>query len=420
MSNTAYRADAAEIMGLIDRPSTLRDAQPGRVGPAPATLVQLEIVRTRADFDALEPEWDALFERAALSHQAFQRFGWLWHWCNHFVGEGWSAPKLAVVTGRVGGRLVMVWPLVIERIAGLKQLAWMGDPVSQYGDVLVEPQYASPACLRLAYEFAVDASGADVVLLRKVRADAVVARLLAEMHAPVVAVEEAPFIDWSGMAGPKAFEDSLPAKGKRNRRRLMRRLEEQGEVAIEDLQPGEDCSAATSVALAHKRAWLKRKKEYSRAFKDRRLDAFFAAAASGVGPETGVSASIMRCGGEAASVNVALRCKGRELLHIIVYNSRFEKAGVGILHLEATLRRAADKGTAVYDFLAPRHDYKMAWASDTIGVSDHAIACTAAGRLIGDVYWKSVRPLLKRVVASLARRRGNKSNPEASCARAEE
>jgi CelD/BcsL family acetyltransferase involved in cellulose biosynthesis len=419
MSNTAFRANAADIMGLESRPSVFRDFLPAGMEAASGALLQLELIRSRAAFDALEPEWDALFARAAKSHQAFQRFGWLWHWCNHFGGEGRSAPSLAIVTGRVSGRLVMVWPLVVERVAGLKQLAWMGDPVSQYGDVLAEPQFASTAYLRQAYEHAVSASGADLVLLRKVRSDAVVAPLLAEINAPVVATEEAPFIDWSGMAGPKAFEDSLPAKSKRNRRRLMRRLEERGAVSIEELQPGESCSSATSIALAHKRSWLQRKKEYSRAFNDRRLDTFFAAVASGKGPDAGVSASVLRCGGEATSVNVALRCKGRELLHIIVYNSKFEKSGAGVLHMEATLRRAAEQGTAIYDFLAPRHDYKLAWASGSIAVNDHAIACNGAGWLVSDVYWKTIRPLLKRVVAAVADRRRPKVAVETAPPRTE-
>jgi CelD/BcsL family acetyltransferase involved in cellulose biosynthesis len=106
-----------------------------------AAACTFELVSDRASFDALEAEWNDLFRRSGGGAQVFQTFIWNWHWCNHYLpaaNEGSTAISLAVVTGRRAGRLVMVWPLVSESAAGLRQLAWMGEPVSQYGDVLVE------------------------------------------------------------------------------------------------------------------------------------------------------------------------------------------------------------------------------------------------------------------------------------------
>ncbi len=59
-----------------------------------------------------------LFDRAGRGEQVFQSFNWNWHWCNHYLREG-RGPQLAIVTGRRAGRLVMLWPLVKERVAGL-------------------------------------------------------------------------------------------------------------------------------------------------------------------------------------------------------------------------------------------------------------------------------------------------------------
>jgi len=109
--------------------------------PKEDTACAFALVTDRAAFDALEPEWTDLFDRAGRGTQVFQTFNWNWHWCNHYLGDGSqgsAAPALAVVTARRAGRLVMVWPLVRERVAGLCQLSWMGEPVSQYGDVLTE------------------------------------------------------------------------------------------------------------------------------------------------------------------------------------------------------------------------------------------------------------------------------------------
>ena len=94
-----------------------------------------DVVTTGDGFEALRSDWDDLYARAGASTQSFQRFGWLKHWADTYLG---GADRLLIVTVRQGGSLVAVLPLVVERVFGLKQLAFMGAPVSQYGDALVD------------------------------------------------------------------------------------------------------------------------------------------------------------------------------------------------------------------------------------------------------------------------------------------
>ena len=92
------------------------------VDPDPVA-VKLSVVSTREDFDALEAEWAALEARVEAPHQVFQSFNWCWHWCNHYLPRangGKPSLELAIVTGRMAGRLVMVWPLVTERKLGVR------------------------------------------------------------------------------------------------------------------------------------------------------------------------------------------------------------------------------------------------------------------------------------------------------------
>ncbi len=99
---------------------------------------RFELVTSRAAFDALEPAWNDLYERAGRGSQVFQAFNWNWHWCNHYLADtNDTNVSLAVVTAWRGDRLVLVLPLALTRAAGLKQLVWMGEPVSHSGDALV-------------------------------------------------------------------------------------------------------------------------------------------------------------------------------------------------------------------------------------------------------------------------------------------
>ena len=98
--------------------------------PAAASLadIEIELVTDRSAFDALEVEWTALFERAGRSAQVFQSFNWNWHWANNYIDDapgGIRGLKLSIVAGRRNGKLVMLWPLVSERVRGITQIFWI-------------------------------------------------------------------------------------------------------------------------------------------------------------------------------------------------------------------------------------------------------------------------------------------------------
>ena len=124
----------------------------------------ISVIRDRAGFDALEMEWMALFEHVGRPEQLFQTFEWLSCWADHFLD---AADGLRIVIGRRDGRLVIVWPLMETKgLLGFTRLSWMGGPVGQYGDALIEPGPAARASLATGSR-AVRALKADAAFLRK-------------------------------------------------------------------------------------------------------------------------------------------------------------------------------------------------------------------------------------------------------------
>ena len=93
--------------------------------------------------------------------------------------------KLSIVTGRRNGRLIMIWPLVSERVRGVTQTFWMGNPVSQYGDVLLDGEADALPVMRAGLEFLRARSNSDLLRLRRVRSDANVAPLMGVIDAQV-------------------------------------------------------------------------------------------------------------------------------------------------------------------------------------------------------------------------------------------
>ncbi len=318
-------------------------ARPHAAGPA-APAVTFALVSERSAFDALEPEWNDLFRRAGRDTQLFQTFNWNWHWANHYLapapGEG-RRRSLAIVTVRRNGRLVMVWPLVAERVAGLEVLHWMGEPVSQYGDVLAEAAPDTPQIMRQAWHFIATALGADALFLRKVRADASIAPLLRELGLRRTAVAEAPFLDLASAPDFAGYEQRYSAKARKNRRRLLRRLEERGAVVVERHTSGAQARAAALEAIALKRAWLEATGRLSPALADPRFAAFFADAAEGRGRPAGCGVSVLTSNGETAGIAIDVTCGRRRAAHVIVHDARLDAFSPGTLLLQEWIRGAS-------------------------------------------------------------------------------
>jgi CelD/BcsL family acetyltransferase involved in cellulose biosynthesis len=375
-----------------------RDDGMGKEEPQACTFT---VVNSRAGFDALEAEWNDLFWRAGKGRQVFQTFNWNWHWCKHFLSTSAedTSPSLAIVTGRRNGRLIMVWPLVSERVAGLLQLSWMGDPVSQYGDVLVEPD-AVPF-LADAWAFIARELKPDLLRLRKVRDDAEIATLLGDLNAFGAERHEAPYLDLASAPDFETFERRYSPRSRRNRRRLFRRLEGLGPVLFEHCTESTRARDLAVAAVDLKRDWLKDRGIVSPALADPRFASFFAELAQGGDRPVGCEISALTCRGEPAAIEITLRCLDRIVMHVIVFNLKYEKAGAGALLLERNIAQAFGTNARIFDLLSPGDSYKLAWGDASIGVTDWVIPLSARGWVYARLYLGLARPALKAALDAM-------------------
>lgn len=387
---------AAATVSTPTPASALRDA----AAPLAVPPIEIAIVGDRAGFDALERDWNDLYERAGRPSQLFLGFNWCWHWCNHYLpqlaqrrGNG-----LAIVTGRIGGRLAMIWPLVRERRRGLTSLAWLGAPVSQYGDVLVEGGLATEALLEAGWQAIRQRLGADLLSLRKVRDDAACAAFLALKGLTVDEVEEAPQVNISGAADYATHELRYSAKQRKNRQRYRRRLAETGQIAYRHFSGDAEAGRRAAEAIAMKRDWLVREGLPSIAFSDRTFDAFFTAAAGADRP-AGIDVHALEVNGRPAAMKITVSSKGHMGVHVAVYDPEYERDSPGSLLYEDVIGQAIARGAHTFDLLAPGAQYKLSWADGSVGVRDWSLPLTVKGRLLQRLH--QMRKPLKELVMRL-------------------
>jgi CelD/BcsL family acetyltransferase involved in cellulose biosynthesis len=288
----------------------------------------------------------------------------------------------------------MVWPLVM-RGRLLRRIAWMGDPVSQYGDVLLEDGPERDKDLTCGLD-AIRSLGVDLLHMRKVRMDSHAAYALNLFGATFAASDAAPYLQLSSARTFAEYGMRYPSKLRSTRRRYARRLQGEGHVSFEQHDAGAQASALAGQAIRHKKAWAHKHAVIAPTLTDARFEAFFADVSAGLSRPVDLRVVAVRCGGRVAGVEISLVNKRHLFGHVIAHDPAFEKKGIGSVLAEHAIRSAHDSGFDVYDLLAPADSYKAEWADGSMAVVDFVNPLTIAGRVHASLWVRGLRPYAKR------------------------
>ncbi len=368
-----------------------------RDGSRAAAALDWQLVTSLADFERLEPEWAELHQRIAPpAGKVFLTFNWNWHWCRHYLAG--SGTRLAIAIGRHNGAAVVIWPMVTQRQAGLRVAAFMGMPVSQYGEVIVDRKDSRcDEWLKQGWDYVRSALGADLVLLRKVRDDSAAGALMRKLAVRRDNEQAAPFIDLTGESTFDGFDQRYSSKDRKNRRRKRRRMEETGEVVCHRVQGPAERIAAVAMAMERKRDWLTAQGLVSTAVTDARFESFFRDAAASTERPGGCEIVELTVDGRPVASKITVSDSTYRGLHFTSYDPAAEKFSPGILILETMIADAIAEGITTFDFMAPAAAYKLEWTDRTVGVADYAVSIGLTGWLYQEAYLHGLRPKLQKL-----------------------
>ncbi len=357
--------------------------------------VSFAVAGTLEELSALKRDWRALEEAHGRDIHFFQGFDWCHAWARTCLNGRCESP--CVITMRRGGRLVLLWPLMVARRGPLRILRWLSDPYSQYGDVLTSLEgEALHAALEETCGFLMRTVRADLVRLRHVRDDANIANFLKSRFRQAGEDDGAPWLDLSRFADEEAYERRYSKTQRRRRKRIRKALEQ--DVGKLDFALLEDKGArgqAIGRVLAEKRAWLAAKGLYSRPLSNPALADFLKALPAG--PDGGLVISQMTAAGRGVSWEIGFRCKGRHYGYITAHEQDLTDRSPGRLHMDLSQRRALKDGMRVFDLLVPVAPHKRSWSSGVMPVHDYYRPLSLAGRVFGEGYLRIGRPLLRKV-----------------------
>ncbi|MFY0615653.1 MAG: GNAT family N-acetyltransferase [Hyphomicrobiaceae bacterium] len=393
---------------LVNR-SSIAPAVTSRRAPAKRDTIRpyrsdlaIDIIHDIETFLALEHDWNDLLDGAGKNRLAFQSFAWVRSWLTAYLpNTNYQSQTVAIVTARLNGRLRLICPFTVKNVFGINCLTWLGEPASQYGDIIKGGDEPAPEMIAATIGFAIEQLQPDIVHLRKVREDAAILPWLEAQNAAQTAVDEAPFLDFRDATSFNGYCAKYSAKSRRNRRRLRRRLEEAGAVSTTVLSAGAAAREAVRIGLTFKQAWLIERGLVSSALRDPYMPGFLEHFVGHADDRAAPFVSVMRCGETPVSVQFGIVAKQRLALHMIAYNPKTEKSGAGVLHIEDTIAHCIEHGLTELDFLAPNAPYKQAWADGAVPIGDYVSARTLKGRVYAQAYLCSTRDVLKTRVQAL-------------------
>lgn len=331
-------------------------------------------------------QWRDL-ERRSPDATYFQCADWCAAWTEAARASGQEArPRIATIWR--GSRLVLLWPLAMRRLSVFRILHSLGEPATQYSDVLIDRSEDRAALLDLAWDTVRSWPGIDAIELRRVRAGTMLAKRL-ESHLVESTRASAPMLDFRALAVGSAG-GQRSSRTRHALRRHQRQLSEHGPVSFVLVDDQEEQLELLAQAFSLKRVWQKEKSAVSAGYAHgASLGCLQRLARKG-----GLLVACLRAGEEIAAVEIGAVRLRRYYSLVQTYEMRFSKHAPGRLLFWHLLERCPELEIDVFDFLAPAHRHKLEWSNVEVGVADHLVPVSARGHLaVG--YLGHIRPVLR-------------------------
>lgn len=385
ISTTKVQVDGADLY-ISEKPETL----------ALPHGAHLSLVTTLYSLAALEEPWLALEQAAANTPSVFQSYSWVSTWAKTYVTDQ-SATELCIVTGFQEGKLVFVLPLMKEKSGPVRVLRWLSEPFGQYGDALISADQALRPWFSNAIDFIRRLKDIDVIRLRHVREDSVVADFCKTALTDARLDEKAPFLDLTAYANDESYEARYSSTQRKRRKKIRKELEEMGAVEFRLLPPGTLSDIALTEAIAEKNLWLEERGRQNRALRCPRLLKFLKDLSRTSGGYLEVETSELRAGDRAVSWEVGFNFRGTHFAYITSHVNALTDLSPGRLHMDLSQRNCIRNGFKKFDLMVPHDQHKESWSSGFVRTSDYYLSLTLLGSVYGQVYLRTLRPVIRRM-----------------------
>jgi CelD/BcsL family acetyltransferase involved in cellulose biosynthesis len=301
----------------------------------------------------LAPEWWDLWGRATAA-TPFQSPAWLipW-WCHFHPGE------LLVVAVRRGDRLVGLAPFYIEHGAGGRRILPLGISVSDYLDVLLDPEYRDAAARALVDHLACQEERWDAWDLDELAPEAAALALPSPSGCSEQVIEQSFCPVLTLRAGAQTIADVITARKRRDTHLARNRAARRGEVRIEAAEARTARGFLDVLFRLHAARWQSRGE--AGVLDDQVVQQFHRSAAAGLVEAGLLRLYLVRIGTEPAAVHYGFAYRGRAYSYLTGFDPKFTFESPGVIVLAHAIEQALAGAAHEFHFLRGREAYKYEW-----------------------------------------------------------
>ena len=324
----------------------------------------VEVVSDYESFVRLEPQWNALAERAGVPHP-FLRHEWVRSWWDAFGGNA----ALHILLVKAGDEIVAIAPLMREtaRMYGVpvSRLRFLQNDHTPRTDVIVPG--ASEAAYRALWDTLRQDDSWDVLQLNQL----VKPSVTIDTFSRFAAADDLSFGTWASGDSPylaltgtwDQYFGSLPAKFRSNIRNRMTRLTRLGEPALEVLRDPAAIEAAYADALRLEASGWKAE-EGTSIGADESVQQFYARLTRRAAERGWLELLFLTAGGRRIATSYGSTYDGRLFLFKTGYDPEYATCSPFKLLTFFAIRHAYERGLREVDFLGDPEPWKREWTSD--------------------------------------------------------
>lgn len=358
----------------------------------------VSILRDEAAFLRLRADWERLLAHSAGKH-FFHDFPWKWR--SWLCVAARSNEALRIVVVRQSDRIVLIFPLVVNRRVG----RFLNSETWEYRDLIVEESPYPEHWFRAAWDALVRLKEIDILLLQNVRSPSALARLLALVKPNIwFSTTYSPVIRLRNYDGWEHYASSRSRKLVADQRRQWRRLT----AAFPDLrcmQVKEKDAICDLIRwmLDRKVEWAAQKNVAKRGFLSSERKDLLIQATVDACDSNRVLAFALVAEGRTISAGIGFLFNKQFTFELFSYDLEWENFSPSRLLQETMIRWCLENEIEEFDFL-PRSEggssYKDLWADGHVISHSYAIPLSVRGRLL--LGWRR-STIVKSLVQSLTR-----------------
>jgi CelD/BcsL family acetyltransferase involved in cellulose biosynthesis len=331
----------------------------GTLAHASASAIRTQLITSEPALLALRTEWDALWRRCPWS-TPFQSPEWQIAWWRHLGGG-----ELRIIALRHGERLVGLAPLFLYGPSDApRRLALIGSGISDYDDVLLEPEHATSGMDAIFGQIAAWRTEWSSCAFPELRKDSPLlhARVPQTLRAHVAPSSTCPVLPMAESF--EALERDMGHTHRIKLRQCQRRLERAGGATLELASDHDVHALLDALVQLNERRWRERTEHG--VLDDARVRALHHDVAPELLARGCLRLFALRLGGSIIAVLYAFVWRERLYCYLSGLDpaSRYYSPGVALLR--AAIEYAIAQGIREVDFLRGAERYKYLW-----GAVDH-------------------------------------------------